>query len=118
MSEQRVATPHRRTLDEVRALWGDTDTAQFRDGLRQARIEQEFGAFVYRLRTSVGMSRIALGKSIGLTGGEVQGMEEGGVSPTLDLADRVAGALGLRLRLVAEREAAQVGSVDVTVVER
>ncbi len=117
MSEQRVATPHRRTLAEVRALWEDADTAEFRDGLRQARIEQEFGAFVYRLRTSVGMSRITLGKRIGMTGGEVQGMEEGGVSPTLDLADRVAAALGLRLRLVAEREAAQIGVMEVTAAD-
>ncbi len=117
MSEQRVAMPHRRTLDEVRALWEDTDGLEFRDGLRQARIEQEFGAFVYHLRTSVGVSRIALGKRVGMTGGEVQGMEEGGVSPTLELADRVAAALGLCLRLVADREAAQIGVMEVTAAD-
>ena len=107
VSEERIATRPYRTLEEVLAAWGDTDTPEFKEGLRQARIEQDYGAFVYDLRVAVGMSRIALGKHIGMTGGDVQGMEEGGVSPTLEMIERIATALGVRLRLVADGEAGQ-----------
>lgn len=115
MSEERTATRPYRTLEEVLAAWGDTDTPEFKEGLRRARIEQDFGAFVYDLRVAVGMSRIALGKHIGMTGGDVQGMEEGGVSLTLELTERITTALGVRLQLVADQEAGQrLATMEVT----
>lgn len=114
MSEQRAATAGWRTYEEIRAGWPDVDTPEWHEGVRQAHVDFEFGGFVYRARVAVGMSRIELGKHLGMRGADVQGMEEGGVSPTLEFVERVTSALGLRLHLVAVQDGIDIERADFT----
>ncbi len=89
----------RRTIDEVFAARGDTDTAEFREGYEQARRSHEFGEMARALRRAAGLTQKELAQRMGTTASAVARLEAGGTSPTFATLDRLAGALGVQLRL-------------------
>jgi HTH-type transcriptional regulator/antitoxin HipB len=64
-----------------------------------ARIRFELGAAVRERREAMGMTQAQLGQAAGLLQPAVARFEAGGTMPTLPLLERLAVALGMRLRV-------------------
>ena len=66
----------------------------------QIRLAHALGQLVYDRRTALGLSQSALGERLGMTVGEVEAVELGGMLPvTADLLVRLAGALDVTVDL-------------------
>lgn len=95
----------RRTIDEIYADRGDSDAVEFREGYEEARRAQEFGELARALRRTAGLTQQELAQRMGTTASAIARLEAGGTSPTFATLDRLAGALGVQLRLsVADQQ--------------
>ncbi|MEW2394570.1 helix-turn-helix transcriptional regulator [Streptomyces sp. NPDC046862] len=66
----------------------------------QIRLAHDLGQLVYDRRTALGLSQPALGERLGMSVGEVEAVEVGGMLPvTADLLVRLASALDVTVDL-------------------
>lgn len=100
----------RKTIDEVFAARGDTDTEEFKQAYAEADAALRFGQLVYELRTAAGLTQRALAERMGTTASVVNRLEQGGSAATLTTVSRLARALGVRLRIAVD------GAPDVMTV--
>lgn len=73
---------------------------------RKADVDLSFdlAQLVYDLRKQAGLTQTQLAQRMGTTQSVIARLESGGHNPNLSLVNRVAHALGARIRLVAEPE--------------
>ena len=70
-----------------------------RESYEATRIRFELGRSVRERREALGMTQAQLARKAGLQQPAVARFEAGGTMPTLPVLERLAGALGLRLRV-------------------
>jgi HTH-type transcriptional regulator / antitoxin HipB len=76
---------------------GRLDSEAARAGYERARHAFELGERVRQLREEHGLSQRELAEKIGSTQPAIARLEGGGVAPSIDTLERVAGALGTKL---------------------
>ncbi len=71
--------------------------AKRKTGIRHAEIVQRFAVRLREMRHSRGMTQAELARQAHVTLSYIGRLENGGAAPGIDLADRLAGALGTTL---------------------
>ncbi|WSQ11609.1 helix-turn-helix domain-containing protein [Streptomyces sp. NBC_01231] len=91
-------TETRRTsLDEARRA--RAVTPEIKEEYAAAQLRYALGEAVRRQRQELGLSQQELGRRAGMTQSAVARFEGGGTVPTIPLLERLAGALGLELKV-------------------
>ncbi|MEU5996064.1 helix-turn-helix transcriptional regulator [Spirillospora sp. NPDC047418] len=87
-------SPHRRWVPGA-----GRDNDEVRAGRDEARLAFELGNAVRERRLALGLTQAELAKRAGLTQPALSRLESGGPTPTIGVLDRLAHALGARLRV-------------------
>jgi ribosome-binding protein aMBF1 (putative translation factor) len=76
------------------------------DKIEEARLRMDLAQFVYDLRTAAGLTQTELARRMGTTQSAIARLEGGGTNPSTELLQHLGNALGVRLVLAVEPEAA------------
>ncbi|WP_326825450.1 helix-turn-helix domain-containing protein [Streptosporangium sp. NBC_01639] len=86
--------------------WERTGAERRAEAYQEAREALLLGQQVYSRRVELGLSQAELAERAGMTQPQVSRLETGGVTPTLALLRRLAGALDAELSVVFKPHAA------------
>ncbi|MFE9103510.1 helix-turn-helix domain-containing protein [Actinomadura geliboluensis] len=75
------------------------DNDEVRAGREEARLAFELGNAVRQRRLALGLTQTQLAERAGLTQPALSRLESGGPTPTIGVLDRLAHALGARLKV-------------------
>lgn len=89
-------------FDELRAARAPKDPQAYREAYEQAVLSFDIAEIVYTLRTRARLTQKQLAQRVGTSQSAIARMESGGHKPNLAMVERLAQALGVRIRLVAE----------------
>ncbi|MPZ89335.1 MAG: helix-turn-helix domain-containing protein [Nitriliruptorales bacterium] len=91
-----------------------TDSPEYRDEYDRAGQDFAIAEFAYRLRVDAGLTQQELADRMGTSRPAVARLEGGAGNPTLRTLQRLAAAVGRRIRLVVENDAPSPDAAVVT----
>ena len=96
-------------LEDIRDAHRIEDLAVYDRAYADADLTGRLAEIVYRLRTTVGLTQTELARRTGTTQIAIAHLEGGGLTPTLDLLDRVGRAVGAEIVLSVNGEVLHLG---------
>jgi transcriptional regulator with XRE-family HTH domain len=89
-------------IDELDARYPPKDPVAYRKAYEEAVLSFDIAEITYTLRTQAGLTQKQLAEQLGTSQPAIARMESGGHKPNVAMIERLAQALGVRIRLVAE----------------